>query len=146
MKTRYFLTLLSFFAINVFFAQGESQDDCHAQYLRVFENRGAFELKDGEFDNCIMVIKKDGVTECVLVTVLVKNMEIVEVAAYYEDNTKEAIDFVFVDKGSWTVINGMSKPRVTMEGQKIILMFTDLIKPKKKKYKKAPLPKFDLND
>jgi hypothetical protein len=66
-------------------------------------------------------------------------------AIHFEDDTKDLVIFQFKDKLPWTIHNGISRTRVTNKDEKIHLMFTDKIKPKKKEYKKAPLPKFELN-
>ena len=45
----------------------------------------------------------------------------------------------------WSINNGMSRTRITLDDEMITIMFTDKIKPKKKKLKSAPKPNFDLN-
>lgn len=120
---------------------------CYEKYRKVFENRGAYEAEDGVHDNVVLSIRrKDEPAECILCTVTIKNGDVVEIAVYYEDNSKEDMEFEFKDNISWTIFNGMSRTRITTHDEQINLMFTDLIKPKKKKYKQAPLPEFDLND
>ena len=144
MKRIYVLTLFTLFSVAPFF--GQELFTCYDEYRKVFENRGASELTNGVHDNIIMSIRDaDGNTECYVVTVTVKVLDIVEIAVYFDDDTKEVKKYEFVDQGSWTVHNGVSKTRVTTDDQKINIMFTDLIKPKRKELKKAPKPKFDLN-
>lgn len=137
-----FLGLMS----TAMFAQTDSES-CYEKYRKVFENRGAYEAEDGIHDNVVLSIRrKDEPAECILCTVTIKNGDVVEIAVYYEDNSKDDMEFEFKDNISWTIFNGMSRTRVTNHDEQINLMFTDLIKPKKKKYKQAPLPDFDLND
>lgn len=145
MKKLYFLLFLGLIGTGVF-AQSKTED-CHEKYKTVLENRGAYTAEDGVHENVVLTIrKKDEPTECILCTVLIKNGEINKIEVYYEDDTKETLEFDFKDNISWTVFNGMSRTRITDKDQMIVLMFTDLIMPKKKKYKQAPLPDFDLND
>lgn len=121
-------------------------ESCYEQYRKVFENRGAFDVEDGIHDNVVLSIRSKEGTECILCTVTVKNKDVVEIAVYYEDNSKDVMNFEFKDNISWTIFNGMSRTRVTTQDEQINLFFTDKIKPKKKKFKEAPMPKFDLND
>jgi len=69
----------------------------------------------------------------------------VEIAIYFEDDTKEVVVYEFKDKVTWSVDKGISRTRVTRNDEQINVMFTDQIKPKKKQYKKATLPKVELN-
>lgn len=137
-----FLGLMS----STFFAQTDSES-CYEKYRKVFENRGAYEAEDGVHDNVVLSIRRKGEpAECILCRVTIKNADVVEIAVYYEDDSKEVMEFEFKDNISWTIFNGMSRTRITNHDEQINLMFTDLIKPKKKKYKQAPLPDFELND
>ncbi|MCB9190003.1 MAG: hypothetical protein H6600_06845 [Flavobacteriales bacterium] len=144
MKKLYFLLFLGLFSV-ASFAQTEN-DNCYEQYRKVFENRGAFEVEDGVHDNVVLSIKTKTEVECILVSVTVKNKEIVEIVVYYEDETKDILKYDFKDAVAWTIFNGMSRTRITKQEEQITIFFTDKVKPKKKEYKKAPLPKFDLND
>jgi hypothetical protein len=118
---------------------------CYESYRKVFENRGTFDITDGVHDDVIISSRSSQGNECFLGSVTVKNGEVVEIAIYFEDNTKEVVVYEFKDKVTWSVDKGISRTRVTRNDEQINVMFTDQIKPKKKQYKKAPLPKFDLN-
>lgn len=144
MKKLYFLLFLGLMS-STYFAQTKVES-CYEKYREVFENRGAYEIEDGVHDNVVLSIRSDEGAECLLCTVTIKNFDVVEIAIYFEDDSKEIIEYEFKDKISWTIFNGMSRTRITKADEQINLMFTDLIKPKKKKYKTAPLPDFDLND
>lgn len=145
MKKLYFLLFLGLFGV-VSYAQTESES-CYEKYRKAFENLGAFEVEDGEHDKVIISIRnKAGIAECALGSVSVKNGEIVEVVVYYEDDTKDVLNFDFKDNIPWTVFNGISRTRITKADEQVNLMFTTKIKPKKKKFKQAPLPDFELND
>lgn len=118
---------------------------CYENYRKVFENRGTFEIKDGVHDDVIISNRSAEGNDCFLGSVTVLNGEIAEIAIYFEDDTKEVVVYEFKDKLTWTVGKGISPTRVTRNDEQINVMFIDQIKPKKKQYKKAPLPKFDLN-
>jgi hypothetical protein len=145
MKKLYFLLFLGLMGTSLFAQTGS--ESCYEKYRQVFENRGAYEAEDGVHDNVVLSVRrKDEPAECLLCTVTIKNGDVVEIAIYFEDDTKEVIEYEFKDNISWTIFNGMSRTRITNRDEQINLMFTDLIKPKKKKYKTAPLPDFELND
>ncbi len=141
MKKLYVLFLISVFTSSAL-AQNSS---CFEDYKKVFENRGAYPVEDGTHNNVILSNETKDVTECYICTVKVINGEVAEIAIHFEDDTKDLVIFQFKDKLPWTIHNGISRTRVTNKDEKIHLMFTDKIKPKKKEYKKAPLPKFELN-
>ena len=118
---------------------------CYESYRKVFENRGTFAIEDGVHDDVIISSRSSEGNECFLGSVTVKNGEVVEIAIYFEDDTKEVVVYEFKDKVAWSVDKGISRTRVTRNDEQINVMFINQIKPKKKQYKKAPLPKFDLN-
>ncbi len=141
MKKLYAL-LLTALITSASFAQDGT---CYESYRKVFENRGTYEIKDGVHDDVIISNRSEEGNECYLGSVTVKNGEVIEIAIYFEDDTKEVVVYEFKDKVTWSVANGISRTRVTRNDEQINVMFIDQIKPKKKQYKKAPLPKFDLN-
>ena len=137
--------LYAFLLVTIVTATSYAQDNCYESYRQVFENRGTDEINDGVHDNVIISSRSKDGNECFVGSVTVKNKEVVEIAIYFEDGTKEIVMYEFKDKLSWSVDNGISRTRVTRNDEQINVMFTDKIKPKKKQYKKAPLPKFELN-
>lgn len=141
MKKLYALLFVSMFVTSAF----AQMDNCYENYKKVFENRGAYPVEDGTHNNVIFSSQSKGATECYLCTAKVMNGEVVEIAIHFEDDTKEIVMFEFKDKLPWTIHDGISRSRVTTKDEKIHVMFIDKIKPKKKEYKKAPLPKFELN-
>jgi hypothetical protein len=137
--------LYTFLIVTILTSMTYAQDNCYESYRVVFENRGSDEINDGVHDDVIISNRSKDGNECYLGSVTVKNKEIVEIAIYFEDGTKEVVVYTFKDKLPWTTDNGISRTRVTTKDEQINVMFIDRIKPKKKQYKKAPLPKFDLN-
>ena len=58
----------------------------------------------------------------------------------YEDNTYEFLDRKYKDKDKAKINNGISEPLITDAGEKIYVVFTEKIKPKKKQFKKVTGP------
>jgi len=119
---------------------------CYDEWRKVFENRGANNITDGEHDNIIITIRKGDEAMCYTGKAIVKNSYIVKIFLYFDDDTAEESTFEWeLEDLQWTVYNGISKTRKTKDDEMVNVMFTDLIKPKKKKLKVAPKPNFDLN-
>lgn len=143
MKKLYFiLTLLlisgSFSAQDLF--------TCYDEWRKVFENRGADPVSDGEHDNVVVTVRLGDEAMCYTGKAIVKNGLIVKVFLYFDDETAEEEPYEWETiEFQWTVYNGISKTRKTKDDEMVNIMFTDLIKPKKKKLKEAPKPNFDLN-
>jgi hypothetical protein len=118
---------------------------CYDEYRKVFENRGADPVQDGIHDNIIVTIRKGDEANCFVAKVTVKQGLITQVELYFDDSTSELKEWEWSKKMEWTIFNGMSKTRVTTSEELITVMFTNKIKPKKKKLMTAPKPKFELN-
>lgn len=129
-----------------FFMNTFAQDaSCYEEYRKVFDNRGANPVEDGAHDDIILTIRTEGTAECYVARAIVQNGVIVEVDMYFEDGTFEKREFEFKNNSSWSIFNGMSKTKTTEKDEYINILFVDKIKPKRKKFKKAPKPNFDLN-
>lgn len=118
---------------------------CYNEWKKVFENRGAFFVNDGEHDKIVLVVRTEKTTNCYTASVVVKGGVVISTALYFDDDSYEAVEYEFKDALAWSINNGMSKTRITVDDEMITIMFTDKIKPKKKKLKSAPKPNFDLN-
>ena len=70
---------------------------------------------------------------------------VINTALYFDDDSYEAVEYEFKENLAWNINNGMSTERTTLDNEVITILFTDKIKPKKKKLKSAPKPNFDLN-
>jgi hypothetical protein len=142
MKKIYILSALLFICTSF-----SAQDlfTCYDEWAKVFENRGAFFVNDGEHDKVVLVVRKGKSTNCYTASVGVKGGVVISTALYFDDDSYEAVEYEFKDDLAWSINNGMSADRTTLDDEVITILFTDKIQPKKKKLKSAPKPKFDLN-
>lgn len=118
---------------------------CYDEWKKVFENRGAFFVNDGEHDKVVVVVETEKTTNCYTASVVVKGGVIISTALYFDDDSYEAVEYEFKENLAWKINNGMSTERTTLDDEVVTILFTDKIKPKKKKLKSAPKPNFDLN-
>jgi len=118
---------------------------CYDEWKKVFENRGAFFVNDGEHDKVVVVVETEKATNCYTASVVVKGGVIISTALYFDDDSYEAVEYEFKENLAWKINNGMSTERTTLDDEVVTILFTDKIKPKKKKLKSAPKPNFDLN-
>ncbi len=127
--------------------QEEATPTCYQRYAKVFEKRGAHPIADGVYDDVILSFRRGSSADCFYGKVRVKEGLIVksEIFLKFEDNTYEKVvrQYKHPDDNIG-VSNGISKTMVTMDDELINVMFVKKIKPKKKKYVRAPDPIFDL--
>ena len=142
MKKIYILSALLFIASSY---SAQELFTCYDEWKKVFENRGAFFVNDGEHDKVVVVVETEKATNCYTASVGVKGGVVISTALYFDDDSYEAVEYEFKEALAWSINNGMSKTRITVDDEMITIMFTDKIKPKKKKLKSAPKPNFDLN-
>lgn len=126
-------------------AYAQDNTSCYEQYRKVFERRGANPVEDGVHENIILSVRTGEVAECYVARVVVQQSVIVEVSLYFEDGTYDKVDYIFKDKSTWSIQNGMSKTKITDKDQYINILFVNKVKPKKKNLMVAPKPNFDLN-
>lgn len=140
MKTLLFFTLL--LGSSLIFAQ----ENCYQKYIKVFEVRGANEVKDGTYEDIIVTIRKGSYSDCLIgkVKVINGNIEPGSIHLSFVDGSYEKFDRAYKYDEPIRIINGVSKTMVTMDDELINIMFVDAIKPKKKAFKRAPSPDFDL--
>lgn len=131
----------------VYTASAQDDQTCYQKYAKVFEVRGANEVKDGEHDNVIITIRKGSFADCFVGKVKVKdgNIDVRSIKLTFVDGTYEPFDRSFkYDDQPITILNGMSRTMVSRDDELVNIMFVDAIKPKKKALKRAPDPTFDL--
>jgi uncharacterized protein YciU (UPF0263 family) len=147
MKLKHFfaasLTLLGVSA----FAQppADKEDNCYQTYAKLFEDRGANPAVDGWADNVIITIRRGTEADCYIGKVRILKDTIADIFVKFSDDDTERLQKKWkkFDKQPTTVINGISTTMVTIDDDLINIIFPDLLKPKKKEYKRAPLPKLD---
>jgi len=142
MKKIYILAALLFTSAS---SIAQERVTCYDEWKKVFENRGAFFVNDGEHDKIVLVVRTEKTTNCYTASVVVKGGIIISTALYFDDDSYEAVEYEFKEDLAWSINNGMSTERKTLDNEVITILFTDKIKPKKKKLKSAPKPNFDLN-
>jgi DNA polymerase/3'-5' exonuclease PolX len=147
MKVKHFfaasLTLLGV----VTFAQppAEKEDNCYQTYAKAFEDRGANSPVDGWADNVIITIRRGTEADCFVGKVRILKDTIADIFIKFSDGDMERLQKKWkkFDKQPTTVTNGISTTMVTIDDELINIIFPDLLKPKKKAYQRAPLPKLD---
>jgi len=118
---------------------------CYDEWKKVFENRGAHPVEDGVHDKIVAIIRTEDNTDCFTARAVVRGGIVTEIALYFDDDSYEKKEYEFKKNMPWSINNGMSRTRITVDDEMITVMFTDKIMPKKKKLKAAPKPTFDLN-
>lgn len=115
--------------------------NCHIKWAQRFEERGAYDVEDGSYSDVIITIRRGTTAECYNGKVDVVGGNAVAMYIKLEDGTFEQIKRKLkYDQKDFLIINGMSKPLITINDELITVMFVKKIKPKKKGYVKAADP------
>lgn len=129
-------------------AQLSAQDNrsCYQKYAHVFEVRGSNNIDDGLHENVIITIRKGSFADCFIGKVKVVNGNVIpnSIQLSFVDGTFEKFNRSYQDKDQIVITNGISKTMITKDEELVNVMFVDAIKPKKKAFKRAPDPNFDL--
>lgn len=144
MKKTFILCALSFVCYHSSIAQENSS--CYQKYIKVFEIRGANQVNDGTYDDVIVSIRKGSYSDCVIgkVRVIDGYVDPKSIQLSFVDGSFEKFDRSYKFDDPIIIVNGVSKTMVTNDEELVNIMFVDAIKPKKKAYKRAPDPNFDL--
>jgi DNA polymerase/3'-5' exonuclease PolX len=123
----------------------EKEDNCYQTYAKIFEDRGANPAVDGWADNVIITIRRGADADCYTGKVRVLKDTIADIFIKFTDGDAERLQKKWkkFDKQPTVVTNGISTTMVTIDDELVNIIFPDLLKPKKKAYQKAPLPKLD---
>ncbi len=134
------------FTILSLIAFGQDEPTCFQKYAKAFEVRGANEVPDGTYEQVVISVRKGSFADCFMGKVVVKNGVIVRssIQLTFVDGSYEPLKRAYKSDGPINIINGMSKTLLTEDEELINIMFVNAIKPKKKAFKKAPDPDFDL--
>ncbi len=140
--------LLLAFLISSGLTELSAQDNksCYQKYAHVFEVRGSKSIEDGTHENVIVTIRKGSFADCFVGKVKVVNGFVVlnSIQLSFVDGSFEKFDRSYQDKDPVVITNGISKTMITKDEELVNVMFVDAIKPKKKAFKRAPDPNFDL--
>ena len=120
----------------------QKEESCLEAYQKAFAERGAHAVEDGTYKSVIISIVSKNGTECFSGKAKVESMNVTAMYIAYEDNTYEYIDRKYKgdSNGRAKIVNGITEPLLTEQGEKIYVIFTEKIKPKKKQFKKVTGP------
>ncbi len=129
------------FTVNLNAQAKEKEESCLEAYQKAFSERGSEPVPDATYKNVIISIvsNKTG-TECFAGKVKVEQSQVTAMYIAYEDNTYEFIDRKYKGDNKAKINNGISEPFITDQGEKIYVIFTEKIKPRKKQFKKVTGP------
>lgn len=138
--------LLATFLISCFSLSAQDNPTCFQKYAKVFEVRGANPVPDGTYKEVIIAIRKGSFADCLMGMVKVKDgiIDPNSIAIAMVDDSFEPFRRSYKSDEPIKIINGMSKTLLTEDEELINILFVNAIKPKKKAFKKAPDPEFDL--
>ena len=139
---------LFFILCSSFLIQASAQEggNCYQKYIKVFESRGAEDVEDGIYEDIIVSIRKGSFADCFIgkVKVINGNVDTRSIQLSFVDGTFEPFERQYKYDEPVKIINGVSKTMVTTDEELVSIMFVGAIKPKKKAFKRAPDPSFDL--
>ncbi len=132
--------MLSIFSTGVFAGDGDGVN-CYDAYEKKFAERGANEVKDGWYENVVITFRQGNQADCVLGKVQVEKGSVTQMYLKNVDGTYQIFTKKWKHEESESIVsNGISKSRLTIEGEIINVIFTTSIKPPKKKIAIAPSP------
>ncbi|MAY84516.1 MAG: hypothetical protein CMP59_10325 [Flavobacteriales bacterium] len=123
-------------------AKAQTDEGCHERYVKVFEVRGADEVEDGLYADVVITLRKGTFEDCFIGKVKVENGMVLRnsIALTFVDGSYEQFVRNYKNKEPVKIINGMSETMITEDDELINVLFIGSIKPKKKAYKRAPMP------
>ncbi|HYG50530.1 MAG TPA: hypothetical protein VD905_06485 [Flavobacteriales bacterium] len=141
MKKLLTLLLASGLVYNVNAQAKEKEPTCLEAYQKAFLERGSFPVEDGTYKSVVVSIVTKTGTDCFSGKAKVEANFVTAIYIAYEDNTYEYLDKKYKGDTKAKINNGITEPLVTLDGsEKIYVIFTEKIKPKKKQFKKITGP------
>jgi hypothetical protein len=136
------LLTLSTLCVIVFFSSLKLQEElnCYDKYSKKFEERGANEVENGWHEDVIVTFRKGGNADCYPAKVKVEELKVTQIYLKYADGTFEIYKKNFKPGGEFSIINGISQTKITVEDELVNVIFVKHIKPPKKKLVAAPDP------
>ena len=134
--------LLLMISVIAFGLRAQSEAGCHERYVKVFEVRGANQVEDGLYDDVVITLRKGSFEDCFIGKVKVQDGMVLRnsLALTFVDGSYEQFVRAYKNKEPVKIINGMTETMVTEDDELINVLFISAIKPKKKAYKRAPIP------
>lgn len=118
--------------------------NCYEKYVKAFEERGAEAIAEGLHEDVIVVIESATGVECftgranvVSGRVAPSSIKVITESGEYEPVAKVKGD------GATGIKNGCTFPVTTISNERVTVVFSKALKPKKSTYKKAPAPNLD---
>ena len=122
----------------------EIESNCYLKWENKFENRKAYDVEDGAYEDVIITFRHGSSADCFNGKAEVKTGKITACYIKMEDGSFEIV------KKKWryepkdiAIINGISQTMITIDDELINVLFVKKIMPKKKGYVKAEDPKDD---
>lgn len=137
---------LCLFILGTTFGNINAQDDrvasCYQEYAKLFEERGSKPIQDGTFDDVLITIRKGSSADCFYAKASVKNghVELDKLFLKFIDGSYEKLEKAPKFDDPITIVNGISKTIVTKDEELVNVIFLTHLNPKKKAYKRAPMP------
>lgn len=126
-------------------ASREGSTNCYRKYMRGFERRGAKNVENGTHENVVITVRKGNSAECYIGKAKVRDGLVTEAHIMAADSSYEKMDYDYKhEEVDFEIVNGVAGPKVTDDQEKLVnVLFVKHIKPKPKKYMRAPEPDFD---
>ena len=142
MKRNLLLLAIALFTTMNLFGQTKPkvQLTCLEEYQKAFNERGAYPVEDGTYKNVIVSIVTTKGTDCFYGKAKVEANFVTAIYLSFEDDTYEFLDRTYKGDNKAKINNGITEPLSTTTNEKIYVIFTEKIKPKKKQLKKATGP------
>lgn len=121
----------------------QAPSNCYTRWEQKFEERGAFDIKDGIHDSIIISVRNGDKAQCYSGKVEVKDGKIVNMWRKLADGTYEAYKPKVKYEIPMTITNGISATLLTPDDTLVNVIFPNSLKPKKVAYSSAPDPPQD---
>lgn len=142
------LFLLFFFgsiACNLSAQEEKNELNCYNKWAIRFEERGAEDIADGVYTDVIITIRLGAKATCYSGKAEVLKKKLLKCYIVREDGTYEEVARTWKNNSNKEVeiINGMTRPMISVHNELINVLWPNKVKPKKASFKKAPEPTDD---
>jgi hypothetical protein len=119
--------------------------NCYNKWAAKFEDRGADDVKDGEYEDVIVTLRLGPKATCHNGKAVVKEGKLIRCYVLLSDGSHEEVKRTWKNKSNEnvTIVNGMSKSMITVHGELITVLWPNKIRPKRAKPTTAPEPTDD---
>lgn len=124
-------------------AKKEDDTNCFLKWQQKLESRGAEEVTDGVYTDVIITFRSGSDAHCYNGKCEVKEGKVISMFVKKEDGSYDLVKKKLRYEFPITIINGISKPILTLEDELINVLFVKKILPKKAGFEKAAEPSDD---